>query len=138
MVEFKNFQDTHIEAAHSLWAQTEWASVSQSDEPDSLHTFLARNPGCSWITESDGQLVGTILAGHDARRGYIYHLVVGDNYQRQGIGKTLLTMALDSLREAGVLKCHAIVIDGNPAATFFWTRYGWQAQETTQYSKFLA
>lgn len=131
------FREDHIDDALDLWAQTEWSSVSDADKPEALLCFLNRNSGCSWVAESDGDLVGTVLAGHDARRGYIYHLVVEETARGRGIGKALLDKALDSLREAGILKCHAIVIDGNPAADFFWTHHGWQAQETTQFSKFL-
>jgi len=137
MVVFNNFDEGHVDAAHALWAQTEWASVSQADEPDSLKAFFARNPRCSWIAESDGRLVGTVLAGHDSRRGYIYHLVVDEKERGKGIGRALLNKALVSLREAGVTKCHAIVLDGNPAADLFWSPQGWEPQDTTQFSKFL-
>ena len=137
MVDYSRFRDDHIDDALDLWAQTEWASLSDADKPEALLGFLNRNWGCSWVAESDGNLIGTVLAGHDARRGYIYHLVVDEAARGRGIGKALLDKALASLREAGVSKCHAIVIDGNPAADFFWTRYGWQAQETTQFSKLL-
>ena len=137
MVEFKSFDECHIDAAHALWAATEWASVSQADEPNALKAFFARNPECSWIAESAGRLIGTVLAGHDARRGYIYHLVVVEGERGKGIGRTLLNRALNSLREAGITKCHAIVLDGNPAADFFWSPQGWHAQNTTQFSRFL-
>lgn len=138
MLEFDIFQDTHIDDALVLWSKTEWASVSQSDEPDALKVFLERNPGCSWVARIGDELVGTVLAGHDARRGYVYHLVVEEEYRGKGIGKSLLDKALDSLRGFGLIKCHAIVVDGNPAADFFWSRLGWKPQDTTQYSLFLS
>ena len=92
--------------------------MSQADEPESLRAFLVRNPSCSWIAESDSRLIGTVLAGHDSRRGYIYHLVVDESERGKGIGRSLLDKALESLRDAGVTKCNAIVLDGNPAAEF--------------------
>jgi ribosomal protein S18 acetylase RimI-like enzyme len=82
-------------------------------------------------------LVGTVLCGHDSRRGYIYHLVVDEHHRESGIGRALLEEALDSLRSHGVVKCHAMVLDGNPAAELFWARLGWEKQQTSQYSMFL-
>ncbi len=138
VVSFTNFLDTHIEDALRLWNLTEWASISNSDKPQALALFLKRNEGCSWVAVIEGRLAGTVLVGHDLRRGYIYHLVVDEMHRGKGIGKALLDRALDSLRNVGVLKCHAIVINGNPAAEYFWSHHGWQAQETTQYSSFLS
>jgi len=120
-----------------LWRSTEWASVSASDSPDEIAKFLQRNPECSWVAEDNGRLLGTVLCGHDARRGYIYHLVVDEDHRESGIGRQLLERALDSLRSVGILKCHAIVIDHNPAAEFFWSRLGWEMQGTSQYSVIL-
>jgi len=128
------FLDTDFETALSLWKSTPWASVSSADTPEQISRFLARNPDCSWIAEIDGQLVGTVLCGHDCRRGYIYHLVVEESHRQSGIGFALLNQAMGSLRKEGVLKCHAIVLNGNPAAKEFWSKLGWQRQDTSQYS----
>ena len=133
----RNFKDSDALDAIRLWRSTEWASVSSSDTPDEVAKFLARNPGCSWVAEQDGRITGTVLCGHDSRRGYIYHLVVDANHRQSGIGRCLLERALDSLRSEGVLKCHAMVIDGNPASEYFWNRLGWKKQETSQYSLVL-
>ncbi|MEJ2238124.1 MAG: GNAT family N-acetyltransferase [Gemmatimonadales bacterium] len=133
----REFRESDAESTIALWRTTEWASVSEADSPKHIAKFLARNPGCSWVAEERGVLVGTVLCGHDARRGYIYHLVVDAHRRESGIGRDLLEKALDSLRSHGVAKCHAIVLDGNPAAELFWTRLGWQKQPTSQYSMLL-
>ncbi len=138
MVSFAHFGVTHVEDALRLWNTTEWASISKSDEPLALEQFLKRNEGCSWVALIEGRLVGTVLVGHDLRRGYIYHLVIEEKHRGKGIGKALLEKGLDSLRNVDVLKCHAIVVNGNPAAEYFWSHNGWKAQETTQYSTHLS
>jgi len=131
------FENVDASRAIELWRSTEWASVSASDSPNQIAKFLLRNPECSWVAEGDGRLLGTVLCGHDARRGYIYHLVVDEAHRNSGVGRQLLERALDSLRSQRILKCHAIVIDQNPAAEFFWSRLGWEKQGTSQYSMIL-
>lgn len=133
----RQFRESDAESALALWRMTEWASISETDSPPHIARFLARNPGCSWIAEERDVLVGTVLCGHDSRRGYIYHLVVDEHHRGSGIGRDLLEKALDSLRSQGIVKCHAIVLDGNPAGELFWARLGWQKQQTSQYSMFL-
>lgn len=133
----RHFEDTDAAQAIKLWRSTHWASVSDSDTPAEVARFLRRNPGCSWVAVDGEHLLGTVLCGHDARRGYIYHLVVEEDHRGAGIGRQLLGMALDSLKAQDVLKCHALVIDENPAAEFFWRRLGWKEQGTSQYSMLL-
>jgi len=59
---------------------------------------------------------------------------VEESHRQSGIGFALLNQAMGSLRKEGVLKCHAIVLNGNPAAKEFWSKLGWQRQDTSQYS----
>ena len=132
------FENSDSEAAIALWRSTQWASVSASDTPAEIAKLLQRNPGLSWVAIHDGELVGTVLCGQDGRRGYIYHLVVSDAQRGRGIGAALLARALNGLRAAGILKCHAMVIDGNPSAEYFWQNGGWERQQTAQYSLILS
>lgn len=131
------FEPADARPAIALWRTTEWASVSESDSEAHIRRFLLRNPGCSQVAELQGTLVGTVLCGHDARRGYLYHLVVREDVRRRGIGRRLVDRALHALREQGIVKCHAMVMDGNPAVDRFWLPHGWCRQATGQYSRVL-
>ncbi|MEM7207689.1 MAG: GNAT family N-acetyltransferase [Pseudomonadota bacterium] len=130
----REFTTDDIEDAIALWCSTRWASADTSSEIENL---LLRNPGLSWVAASDDRIVGTVLGGHDGRRGYIYHLVVADEFHGFGLGGQLLEKALEGLKKQGILKCHVMVIDGNPSADFFWAKRGWKKQVTSQYSLFL-
>lgn len=108
-----------------LWQRTEGVGLSASDARDSIDRFLERNPGLSFIALVDGAIAGTVVCGHDGRRGYIYHLAVADAYRRQGIGDKLVDRCLDALNEAGIDKCHLFVFRDNDAANTFWRDTGW-------------
>nr|WP_242506154.1 GNAT family N-acetyltransferase [Bifidobacterium pseudolongum] len=49
-------------------------------------------------------MTGAILAGHDGRRGYIYHTAVNPAYRHQGIGTALVNAALHALANEGIIK----------------------------------
>jgi ribosomal protein S18 acetylase RimI-like enzyme len=34
-----------------------------------------------FVAETDGKIIGTIMAGNDGRRGHIYHLTVKPKYR---------------------------------------------------------
>ncbi|MFC3085844.1 hypothetical protein [Tabrizicola soli] len=63
------FRPEDIPAARALWQAMPGVGLSTADEPTALTTFLARNPGTCFVTVAQGRLTGTILVGHDGRRG---------------------------------------------------------------------
>ena len=112
-------------AAYALWKACEGVGLSESDERPAIESFLERNPGLSFVAFHDDELVGTILGGHDGRRGFIYHLAVRANYRKQGIGGRLVDLSLAALRSAGIIKCHLFVFRSNTKAADFWAGSGW-------------
>jgi len=118
------FEPQHIEQARALWQRSEGVGLSGADEPHSLAAFLSRNPALSFVASQGEQIIGTILCGHDGRRGLIHHLVVAASHQRQGIGRKLLRQGLAALREAGIQKCHLLVFRSNASGMAFWRAVG--------------
>ncbi|HEY9426992.1 MAG TPA: GNAT family N-acetyltransferase [Gemmatimonadaceae bacterium] len=117
------------EAAVALWRATEGLVLRDVDRPEAIASYLERNPGSSFVAIDGERLVGTVLCGHDGRRGYLQHLVVAPPYRRQGIARMLVERALGALREAGILKCHLMVLPGNTAARNFWAAIGWAERQ---------
>ncbi len=106
--------------AQALWRATPGIGLSSADEIEALSRFLQRNPGMSFVAERMGQLIGTVLCGHDGRRGFVHHLVVAQDARRAGLGQRLLRCGLDALKTEGIEKCHLLVFDNNPEGLAFW------------------
>ncbi len=126
MVQTSTFDEKHLDAAVELWKSTEHIGMGDSDALPDLKTFLEHNHRYSFVAEQEAQLVGTILAGHDHRRGFIYHLATAGSVRREGIATTLLDQSLLALKADGIRKCHAFVFRTNPYAELFWNKLGWQ------------
>ncbi|MDL2399193.1 GNAT family N-acetyltransferase [Rhizobium mayense] len=110
--------------ARSLWETTDGVGLSSADEEHAILAYLARNPGLSFVAEDKGNIVGTILVGHDGRRGLIHHLAVAASHRRQGIAKSLLDAGIAALREAQIEKCHLYVFEDNANGRAFWEAAG--------------
>ena len=83
----RRFEPVDIPAARALWQAAEGVGLSAADEAAPLAAFLTRNPGLSQVAEAAGRLAGTILVGHDGRRGYVHHLVVAQSHRRRLLGR---------------------------------------------------
>ncbi len=112
-----------------FWRQTPGLRLSEVDSKEKLDLFLQRNEGFSFVAESAGQLVGTILCGHDGRRGFLYHLAVHTKHRRQGLGRQLVDRCIGRLAANGIDKCHLFVLEGNDSAMAFWKKIGFQQRK---------
>lgn len=118
------------DSAYALWKKTEGIGLSQADERHNIASFLEHNPGMSFVAEEGGVLVGAILCGTDARRGFLHHLAVDASRRRAGIGRMLVDKCLEALARRGMRKCHIFVIAGNEEGKRFWRRIGWEERTT--------
>ena len=110
----------------ALWQACPGIGLSAADDKENIARFLARNPGLSFMVTADGRVAGSLLAGHDGRRGYLYHLTVHPQYRRQGLGRMLVAACLAALAQEGIQKCHLFLFDDNELARRFWQAVGWQ------------
>lgn len=98
------------------------------DSQEGIAKFLQRNPSTCFVLEEAGQLVGGILAGHDGRRGYIYHAIVHPDFQGNGLGKLLADRACEALMAEGIHKAGMLVFGSNDQGNTFWESQGWQTR----------
>jgi ribosomal protein S18 acetylase RimI-like enzyme len=117
------------DAAYRLWRTTEGMGLSEADSREGIAIFLQRNPGLSLVAWVQGEIVGTLLCGHDGRRGYLHHLAVTPACRGQGLGRRLVETCLIRLAERGIQKCHVFVRADNDAGKEFWRRLGWQERD---------
>jgi putative acetyltransferase len=109
----------------ALWQQCEGIGLSDADSRESIQAYLNRNPEMSFVATTGGKVIGSILAGHDGRRGYIHHLAVHPSCRRQGLGRTLVARATCTLRSAGIQKVHIFIFNRNADGIAFWESVGW-------------
>jgi ribosomal-protein-serine acetyltransferase len=119
-----------LPAVRTLWEACEGVGLSAGDDLASLAMILARNPGLSAVArDAQGHIIGAVVAGHDARRGFLYHLAVHENHRGLGLGRALVDHARAGLRTAGIKKCTIVVYADNAKGAAFWTHLGWSARE---------
>jgi len=124
----------------ALWNACLASARDMDDTPEAIERFLRRNPGLSAVAVDDSreatappQVVGSILCGHDGRRGYLYHVAVDAAHRRGGVARAMLEFCLSALRAEGIRKCALIAFTSNGAGNAFWEAMGFQAREDFYY-----
>jgi ribosomal protein S18 acetylase RimI-like enzyme len=99
-MDIRDFAIADYDRAIQLWKTDENIGLSSADSREAIELFLERNPGLSKVMSVNDKIIGTLLCGHDGRRGYLYHLFVDKSYRRVGTGKRLVDACLDNLKKA--------------------------------------
>ena len=103
------------------------------DSREGLEKYLRRNPTTSFVAVDNGTMIGTILAGHDGRRGLFHHVSVLPEYQKQGVGRMLVENAAEALRREGINKVLLVVFTHNDNANAFREHMGFTVREDLYY-----
>ena len=119
---------------YALWMSCRNMGFNNLDDSrEGIGRFLARNPNISLVAESDDALAGVILAGHDGRRGTIYHMAVAEAFRRQGVATALVERCLEALRAEGIHKVALVAFKYNEAGNAFWERMGFTVRDDLNY-----
>ncbi len=122
---------------HDLWMGIKGFGIrSVDDSREGVEIFLKRNPTTSVVAIEDGKIVGSILCGHDGRRGCFYHVCVADGYRRRGIGKAIAVHAMNAEKEEQINKASLIGFTKNDIGNAFWNSIGWTKREDLNYYAF--
>lgn len=112
------------EEIYEMWQITTKRALSEADEKSQIKRYLERNKGLSQVAVVDGKIVGTVLAGHDGRRGFIHHMAVMPEYRRHHIGQSLAQTAIEKIKAEGIDKTHIFSYQDNEVGQSFWKNFG--------------
>ncbi|RVU84526.1 GNAT family N-acetyltransferase [Leucothrix sargassi] len=117
--------------AISLWKSIEGLGLNESDTPEAITFFLEQNPDFSAVAlNKDGEIIGTILCGHNGRAGSIYHLAVASSFRRLGIANQLVEYAFSKLAAVNIPRCNIFVYSENDTGNKYWRDNGWDDPTT--------
>lgn len=139
----------------ALWALVfpEYADPNKPhrDARSNIERKLAFNDGLFWLLEQtdnhsiankdhssvNNLIVGSLMAGYDGHRGWLYSFAVHPAYRGRGLGRLLLTHAQAVLRDLGCPKINLQARKTNNTALNFWRSVGYDEDELISFSTLL-
>ena len=119
---------------YALWSSCKGMGLNNVDDSrEGIARYLVRNPNTCFVAEEEGNLLGVIMAGHDGRRGFIYHTSVSPDARGRGIGTQLANTALDALKAEGISKVALVAFTRNETGNAFWEKLGFEARHDLTY-----
>ena len=119
----------------ALWEKVFGYQSAHNQPALAIDKKLAVKDGLFFVAATGDTVVGTIMAGYDGHRGWIYSVAVSPAHQRQGIGTLLMTAAETALRNLGCLKINLQVMPNNEKVTAFYQSLGYDVEERISMGK---
>jgi ribosomal protein S18 acetylase RimI-like enzyme len=131
-----NYNDqSHRSQVIALWKSV-FAYETAHNRPDlAIDKKLAVNDDLFFVALADNQAAGTIMAGYDGHRGWIYSVAVSPSYHRRGIGSQLVSHAERALIAKGAVKINLQIMHGNEAVTAFYESLGFSVEKRISMGK---
>ncbi|WP_334147467.1 GNAT family acetyltransferase [Microbacterium sp.] len=137
------FDDADTEAVVALWEEAgltrPWNDPrldiqrKQAVQPESFLVAVA--------PASDGAdaetVVGSVMAGYDGHRGWLYYLATANSHRGRGVARSLVEAAERLLAEMGCPKVQLMVREGNEAVLGFYDALGYERFSVSQTGKRL-
>ncbi|AHG63514.1 GNAT family acetyltransferase [Advenella mimigardefordensis] len=135
-IQFRPFHPDDTEHIVALW-QACGLTRPWNDPRKDIERKLQEEPELFIVAESEGQLLGSVMAGYDGHRGWIYYLSVRPTHQSQGVGKSLVLQAEQKLLARGCPKIQLMIRSENSSVQAFYSALGYESADVVVLGKRL-
>ncbi len=122
----------------ALWRSVFGYATAHNDPALAIDRKMAVDDGLFFVAQADGgQVIGTVMAGYDGHRGWLYSVAVHPEQQRHGLGRKLVQTAELALAQRGCLKINLQLLASNDATTAFYEGLGYAVEPRINMGKVL-
>jgi ribosomal protein S18 acetylase RimI-like enzyme len=118
-VEIRPLTDADVEPVVALWEEVGLVRPWNDPRTD-IRRARAVWPDLLLVAVDRGDLVGTVMAGYDGHRGWLYYLATAPHRRGEGIGRRLVGEAESRLIALGCPKVMLMVRAGNDPVLEFY------------------
>jgi ribosomal protein S18 acetylase RimI-like enzyme len=118
-----------------LWQRVFGYGTAHNAPHFAIEKKVAVGDGLFFVAEVEGKVVGTIMAGYDGHRGWIYSLAVLPEYRGRGLGSQLLRYAEERLKLLGCPKINLQIMQGNEAVEAFYRKLAYETEQRISMGK---
>ena len=128
----------HRAQVATLW-QAAFGYDTAHNRPElAIDKKLAVDDGLFFVATDKTAVIGTLMAGYDGHRGWLYSVAVHPDYRRQGLGASLVRHGEQALIALGCLKINLQINLGNDTVVGFYEALGYGVEPRISMGKKIA
>lgn len=121
----------------ALWETVFGYETAHNTPSLAIDKKLAVKDDLFFIALKDNEVVGTVLAGYDGHRGWLYSVAVHPAHRRKGLGAKLVHHAEGALTERGCMKINLQIVSSNESVTTFYEALGYSTEPRISMGKMI-
>jgi len=118
----------HREDVVALWREV-FDYPAEYNLPEFVIDRKIEHDELFFVAVRQGRVMGTVMAGYDGHRGWIYSLAVSPTCRKQGMGSMLLESAMLALEQLGCFKVNLQILEENRAVRRFYEANGFAVEK---------
>ncbi|WP_159869177.1 GNAT family acetyltransferase [Novosphingobium sp. 9U] len=124
-----SYEDRHFAGVDALWRACFPGDPPRNRAAAAIPAKLALGDGLLLVAEdASGAVIGTVMAGYDGHRGWLYAVASDPLLRRSGIGHALVEEACRRLADLGCVKVNLQVRAGNATVAAFYRKLGFDEE----------
>jgi len=135
-----SFEITSYSERHFTGVKALWEEVFPDDPPRdyadiSIAAKTKEHPELFLLAVEEGRVVGSVMAGYDGHRGWLYRVAVVKTHRHRGVGAALIHEAEQLLWALGCVKINLQVRGANQGVTAFYQNLGYVVEDRISMGK---
>ncbi|MFJ2709626.1 GNAT family acetyltransferase [Pseudomonas sp. NPDC087346] len=118
----------HRRSVVELWETVFGYETAHNAPGLAIDKKLAVADGLFFVALAGVEVIGTVLAGYDGHRGWLYSVGVHPSHRRNGLGAKLVRHAEDALIERGCMKINLQIVNTNESVKTFYESLGYSTE----------
>ena len=98
----EQYSPANFDGLKALWEEAFPDDPPRNRAEHAIPAKLAEQPELLFVGVDDGVVIGSIMAGYDGHRGWLYSVAVKSDRSGEGIGRALVAHAEVRLRREAV------------------------------------
>jgi len=136
-ISIRPFRETDQDNVITLWKKVFPDAQPHNNPARDIRTKREVQPELFLVAVLEDQVVGTAMAGFDGHRGWVYYLGVAPEFQRQGIGTSLMKRVESRLIGLGCPKLNLQIRANNAEVQSFYESLEYNAEDRLSMGKKL-
>ncbi len=120
-----------------LWRNVFGYETAHNEPNLAISKKIAINDGLFFVAVENSAIVGTIMAGYDGHRGWLYSVAVDPGKRLNGLGSSLVIHAEKALADLGCMKINLQLLATNEATAAFYKSIGYSVEPRLSMGKLI-
>ncbi len=137
-IQIVSYEDSvHREQVIAIWSRVFGYQTAHNEPSLAIDRKCAVGDDMIYVAMIEETVIGTILAGYDGHRGWLYSLAVLPEHRHHGVGSALVRHAEEALARCDCLKVNLQIVESNAAVVAFYEKMGYEVEPRISMGKRL-